>query len=72
MRVPAIGGKGGDFGNYAPAIAIFFVAPPLGLIGFALSIAAFIRRERWLPVAIFGVVLNLFAMSLLVVWVFNL
>jgi hypothetical protein len=72
LRIPAIGGKGGDFGNFAPVIAIFFVAPPLGLIGLAFAIAAIIRREGWLPAAIFGVLLNLFAMSLFLVWMFNL
>lgn len=72
MRVPAIGGRGGDFSCYAPAIATCLAALPLGLTGFSLAIASLIRRERWIPLAIFGLALNVFVLSLFVVLVLDL
>jgi hypothetical protein len=65
-------GAGGDFSAFAPSIAVCLVALPLGLIGLSLAIAAIVRREKWIPAAILGVVLNLAVLGVFLVFVLDL
>jgi hypothetical protein len=70
-HLPAVGGRG-DFSAFAPIIAACLVALPLSLIGLALAIAAIFRREKWVPVAVLGVILNLVVLSMFVVFILDL
>lgn len=71
VRVPVVLGSG-DFSAFAPAIAACLVALPLGLIGVVFAIAAFMRREKWIPAAVAGVILNLFVLSMFLVFALDL
>jgi len=71
MRIPAIRGKS-EFSTFAPAIAVCLLALPLGLTGLSLAIGAFVRRERWVPVATFGVIVNLLLILLFPILIFDL
>jgi hypothetical protein len=60
----------GDFASPDTAIGCL-VALPLGFIGgVALAVTAIVRREKWVAVAVIGIVLNLFLLlvSALLVW----
>jgi hypothetical protein len=57
VSLPSIRGTG-DFAHFAPAIVAGLVAFPLGCIGVALAVTAIVRRERWVAVAVVGIVLN--------------
>lgn len=63
ILVSASGGTG-DFACFAPAIIAGLVAFPLGFIGVALGVTAIVRREKWVALAVIGIVLNLVLMLL--------
>ncbi|MCX7005537.1 MAG: hypothetical protein NTV22_20045 [bacterium] len=55
--LPAIRGNG-EFSCFAPAIFAGLAAFPLGCIGVALAVTAIVRREKWVALAVIGLVLN--------------
>ena len=61
--LPAIRGTGA-FASFAPAIFACLAAFPLGFIGLALAVTAIVRREKWVAVAVIGIVLNLLLLLL--------
>lgn len=58
VSLPAIR-PAGNFASFAPAIIAGLAAFPLGLIGVALAITAMMRREKWVAVAVLGIILDL-------------
>jgi hypothetical protein len=58
VSLPALKG-GGDFASFAPAIVTILAGFPLGIFGLVLAIAAIVRKESCIVVAIAGIVLNL-------------
>jgi hypothetical protein len=71
MRLSAFRGSG-DFSIFAPAIVTCIIALPLGLIGVVLAIAAFIRKEKWTPVTVAGIILNVVILSMFAIFVLDL
>ena len=69
VLVSARGGTG-DFACFAPAISAGLAAFPLGLVGVTLAAVALARRERWIGVAVIGIVLNavLVVLSAPLIW----
>ena len=63
VSLPAIR-PAGDFASFAPAIIAGLAAFPLGLIGVALAVTAMVRREKWVAVAVMGIVLNVLILLL--------
>ena len=63
VSLPAIRPTG-DFARFAPAIIAGLAAFPLGLIGVALAVTAMVRREKWVAVAVMGIVLNVLILLL--------
>ena len=57
VSLPALRGSG-DFASFAPAIFTILAAFPLGLFGLVLAVAAIVRKERFIAVAIIGILLN--------------
>ena len=71
MHLPALRGQG-EFSSFAPIIATCLVALPVGLFGLVLAAAALIRRERWIPAAVVGVILNLLVLGVFLVFILDL
>lgn len=57
-HLPSIQGTG-QFACFAPAIFACLAAFPLSLIGLTLAVTGIVRKERWIAVAVVGVLLNL-------------
>jgi hypothetical protein len=61
LWLPALRGRS-DFAAFAPVIMACIVGLLVSLLGVILGIAAIVRRERLLALAILGVVVNLAAL----------
>jgi hypothetical protein len=61
LWLPAFRGRS-DFAALAPVIMACIVGLPVSLLGVILGIAAIVRRERLLVLAILGILVNLAAL----------
>jgi len=67
--LPAVRGNG-EFSCLAPAIFACLAAFPLGSVGTVFAIIAIMHREKWVALAVIGIVLNviLLLLSAPLVW----